>query len=83
MHYQDNITQTLSPRESAPASCSPLNDERTLLDDESWAVIYTDEDGWQLERQNCYSCFDLKADNEEDAMIEAPKLASQIETRYL
>ena len=67
----------------ATAACSPLNDERTLLDDESWAVIYTDEDGWELESQSCCSTYKLKATNEEDALLEAPELARQIETRYL
>ena len=77
-----NLTEDASSG-LATQGCSPLNDELTLLDDESWAVIYTDEDGWELQSMDCYSTYKLKSTNEEDAMIEAPKLAREIETRYL
>lgn len=58
-------------------------DEHHEILDGSWAVIYTDSDGWKLEDQHCFSCFPLPHSTLREAAIkEGIELAKKIENRY-
>lgn len=60
---------------------NPLNDERHELTS-AWHVIFTDDDGWELENMHDYATFPLQATGLQAAIKEGRKLSREIETRY-